>query len=118
MATTVATSTVPSHLQRLENLETRMVKANLKNVETWKRQVGQAVDYAISMANRTQKEVWAALGHSDGAQLNRWIAGTENPQLGPLFAIEWLRQPLVIALAGLAGDGVEVTTQITLRRPA
>lgn len=95
-----------------------MAKADLKDRETWKREIGQAVDYAISLSNRTQKEVWVALGHNDGAQLSRWIAATENAQLGPLFAIAWLRQPLVIALAGLAGEGVRIETVIRLERPA
>lgn len=108
----------PSHRQRLENVPTSMAKADLKNVETWRRRIGDALDYAISTANRTQKEVWAALGHSDGSQLNRWIAGTERPQFDALFSIEWLRQPLVIALAGLAGAGVEVETVIRVRRIA
>jgi hypothetical protein len=94
-----------------------MAKADLKKVEaSWREQIGQAIDYAISMSNRTQKEVWAALGHHDAAQLSRWIAGTERPQFDGLFAIEWLRQPLVIALAGLVGSGVEVQTTITLKR--
>lgn len=118
MANTVAAAVPPNHLQRLENIRATEAKGHLKNVETWKRQVGQAVDFAISQANRTQKEVWAALGHNDGSQLNRWIAGTENPQLGQLFAIEWLRQPLVIALAGLAGGGVTVETVIRVQRTA
>lgn len=118
MSQTVATSAVPEHRQRLENIEPRMAKADLKNLETARREIGQALDYAISLANRTQKEVWAALGHSDGAQLNRWIAGTERPQFDGLFSIEWLRQPLVIALAGLAGAGVEVETVIRVRRSA
>lgn len=118
MPPTVATAGVPNHLQRLENLRATEAKHPLKNVEVWKQQVGQAIDYAISLSNRTQKEVWAALGHKDGAQLNRWIAATENAQLGPLFAIEWLRQPLVISLAGLAGGGVTVETVIRVQRGA
>ena len=35
-----------------------------------------------------------------------------------MFSIETLRQPLVIALAELAGAGVEVTTAITIRKVA
>jgi hypothetical protein len=116
MPQTMTQTTVPDHHKRLEAVESKMAKADLKNVEVWKREVGQAIDYAIALSNRTQKEVWVALGHSDGAQLSRWIAATENAQLGPLFAIGWLRQSLVIALVGIGG--AEVTTQITLRQRA
>jgi len=94
-----------------------MAKADLKKLEShWRSQIGQAIDYAIAMANRTQKEVWVALGHEDGAMLGRWLTGAERPHLDKLFAIDWLRQPLVIALAGLAE--AELTTQITFRRTA
>lgn len=119
MPRTVAAEVIAAHRQRLENVAPVMAKADLNFLETtWKQRVGQAVETAISMANRTQKETWAALGHNDGAQLNRWLAGTERPQFDALFAIDWLQQPLVIALAGLAGQGVEVTTHIQIRRSA
>lgn len=112
MGRSLPDAALTAHHKRFEKADV----ADLKNLESWRRQVGQAIDYAISLSNRTQKEVWVALGHNDGAQLNRWIAATENAQLGPLFAIDWLRQPLVIALAGLAN--AELTTQITFRRTA
>ena len=114
---TIANSAVDRLRQRLENVRPEPAKADLKKLEEqWKQQIGAAIDYAISQANRTQKEVWVALGHNDPSQLNRWIAGTERPHFDKLFAIEWLRQPLVIALAGLGGCGVEVQTTITLKR--
>lgn len=96
-----------------------MAKA-VKKVEIgdWRQQVGQALDRAIARANRTQKEVWAALGHNDGAQLNRWIAGTERPQFDALFAIAWLRAPLVIELAKMAGAGIEIETTVRIREVA
>ena len=119
MRTTVAVPAVPDHLQRLENLRPEMAKVELKKLEThWREQIGQAIDYAISLANRTQKEVWVALGHEDGAMLGRWIAGSERPHFDKLFAIEWLRKPLVIALAGLAGQGVSLETVIRIERSA
>jgi hypothetical protein len=92
-------------------------KADLKELEVWKHALGHAIDAAISMANRTAKECWVELGHEEGSRLSRWIAGTERPVFEALFAIGWLRQPLVIALAHLA-EGVEVETTIRIRRSA
>lgn len=95
-----------------------MAKA-LKELETpWREQVGHAIERALELAGKTQKEGWVLLGHKDGSQLSRWIAGTERPQFDALFAVEELRVPLVVALASLAGHGVEITTQITVRRRA
>lgn len=94
-----------------------MAKADLKNLE-WREQVGLAIEKALKLAGKTQKEAWVLLGHNDGAQLNRWIKGTERPQFDALFSVEELRQPLVVALAGLAGAGVEIATSITIRRTA
>lgn len=119
MPRTITAQLSKTHLQRLENVSPVMAKADLNFVETsWREQIGKAIDEAIALANRTQKEVWAALGHQDGAQLNRWLSGKERPQFDALFAVEWLRQPLVIALAKLAGEGVEITTHIQIRRSA
>ena len=54
-----------------------------------------------------------ALGHSEGAQVNRWIRGTERLQFDALMAVDWLRRPLLLALAELDG-GVVIRTHITL----
>lgn len=92
-----------------------MAKADLKKVETaWREEVGRAIDRALSLAHLTQKEAWVLLGHNDGAQLSRWIKGTERPQFDVLFSVAKLRQPLVIALAGLVGSSVVIETNIRL----
>lgn len=89
-----------------------MAKA-LKKVELpWRERVGRALQRAFALAGLSQKEVSGLLSHRDQAQVNRWIAGTERPQFDALFAVPELRQPLVIALAELAGEGVEVITEI------
>lgn len=95
-----------------------MAKAVNKIENGWKAQMGKAVQRALSLAGLSQKEGWALLGHNDGAQLNRWIHGQERPQFDALFAVESLRQPLVVALAELAGAGVEINTSIVIRRSA
>ncbi len=120
----VMPSTLPNHngarhLERLENGPRHMAKADLKNLEiAWKEKVGHAVERAVKSCGLTQKECWALLGHNDGSQLSRWINGTERPQFDALFAVEILRQPLVVALAELAGAGIELETTIRIRRRA
>jgi hypothetical protein len=106
-------------LSRLETVVRHSAKADLKNLEIeWKQAVGRALVRAFAMAGLSQKEVAAFTGRDPG-QVARWCAGTESAPLAALFAVEVLRQPMVIALAGLAeGNGVEVTTQIIVRRIA
>lgn len=94
-----------------------MAKADLKNLERpWREQIGHAIERALHLAELTQKEGWVLIGHHDGAQLNRWIKGTERPQFDVLFAATKLRQPLAQALAEMAGAEVEVT--VRMRRSA
>lgn len=96
-----------------------MAKADLKNLETrWREQIGHAVQRTLSLAGLSQKEASALLGHKDQSQVSRWLAGTERPQFDALFAVETLRQPLVIALAELVGAGVEVETTVRIKRIA
>lgn len=118
MNPTVTTSAVPGHLERLENGPSRMAKADLhKNEMPWNEQIGRAIVRCFSLAGVTQKEA-AALLDRDPAQVGRWTNGKERPQLDALFAVPLLRQPLVIALAELAGQGVKVVTEIRLERIA
>lgn len=117
MPSSVTASGDARHHNRFENLAAQMAKAALKNLEKpWREQIGAAIERALKLAGLTQKEGWALLGHNDGAQLNRWIKGTERPQLDTLFAVEMLRQPLAQALAEIAGAEVEVT--VRMRRSA
>lgn len=92
-----------------------MAKADLKNLETWKASLGTAVQRCFDLAGVSQKE-GAALVARDPAQVQRWIAGSERPQFDALFAVDRLRQPIVIALAEIAGQGVELETVIRVKR--
>ena len=93
-----------------------MAKADLKEVETrdFRAEIGRAIQRALSIAGRSQKEAAGLVG-VDVAQVARWIAGTERPQMDRLFAIEELRQPLIVELAELA-ENVEVVTEIRFRK--
>jgi len=93
-----------------------MAKA-LKTLENapWREQIGHALQRAFALAGRSQKEI-AGLLDRDQAQIARWIAGTERPQIDAIFGVEELRPPMIVALAELAGDSVEVVTEIRVRR--
>ncbi len=106
------------HLERLENVRPSMAKADLKKVETaWRERIGRAIHRAFSLAGLTQKEA-ARLLERDQAQVARWVSGAERAQLDALFAVEAFRHSLVLALAELAGNGIEIETTIRIRRSA
>ena len=114
MSSTVATAELPSHRKRFEDLPLVMAKADLKNLEDSRRQVGKVIARMCQLAGLTQKEVARLLGHNSEAQISRWIAGTERPQFDALLAAPALKRSLVIALAELAGVGIKVQTVITV----
>ena len=114
MPSSVANSARYGHRISLENVRPAMAKADLKNLEAdFKAQIGRAIQRAFSLAGLTQKEAAAALGR-DVAQVSRWIAGTERPQMDALFAVEALRWPLIQCLAQLDEQN-EVVTAIRRR---
>lgn len=82
----------------------------------WRQQIGRAIERAFSLAGITQKQA-AGLIERDQAQVARWIGGVDRPQLDAIFAVEELRQPLIQALAELAGN-VVVETVVRMRRRA
>lgn len=94
-----------------------MAKADLKNVEPWRVQVGRALARAFALAGVSQKE-GAALLKRDQAQVARWVSGVERVQTDAVMAVEVLRRPLILALAELVGEGIEIVTEIRLRRSA
>lgn len=113
MSSTVNDPSDARHLSRLENLSPVMAKADLKNLETGRAQIGRAVLRCFALAGVSQKE-GAALLNRDAGQVQRWIVGSERVQLDAVFAVEQLRQPFVQALGELAGADVRVV--ITIRK--
>jgi hypothetical protein len=109
-----------THQAPLERHETthapQATEVNLIEVP-WRMQIGGAIQRAFSLAGLTQKDACRLLDRDQG-QIGRWIGGTERPQFDVLFAVKVLRRPLVVALAELAGQGVDVDTVITIRRSA
>ena len=97
----------------------RMLKAGLRNAETecWRLPVGQAIARVQSRSGMSLKEFAAAVQREE-RQVSRWFTGLEHAQLAAIFAVPALRLLLIVALAELAGDGIEITTAITIRRSA
>lgn len=77
--------------------------------------IGAALERARELRGWSLKEL-ADHVHREPRQVARWIDGTERAQMDALFAVESLRQPLIVAFAEAAGQGVEVQTQITILR--
>jgi hypothetical protein len=104
-----------AHLLSHEIGRPRMAKADLKTLEIdWIQAVGSAIRRAVSIAGLSDKEA-AAKVRVDPGQFAKWLAGRERPQFDRLFAVAELREPLILQLALLL-PGVEVTTQINLRK--
>lgn len=116
MSANVAAPAATAHLLTTE-IKPRMAKADLRKAETtaWREELGRAIQRAISLCGWTLKECAAQI-RRDERQLARWISGDERPQLDTLFAVDAMRQALVIALAELAGAGVEVETTVRVVR--
>lgn len=97
-----------------------MAKANVRIADIsepdWLRAVGQAIGRAIAIVGWSLKEAAGKVGVDD-REFAKWMTGERRPHLDRLFAIEELRKPLVICLAGLAPE-LEVVTEIRDRRRA
>jgi ribosome-binding protein aMBF1 (putative translation factor) len=112
----MATSIDPTRkadLPLIPQTRPRMAKADLRKPKSV--DVGRAIGRAQSLRGWSLKE-FAAAAERNERQIAAWIAGTEHPQLDTLFAIVSFRQPLIVALAELAGLGVVVDTVITIRQ--
>lgn len=117
MARSVAQPSLPTPLL-LSDITGKMAKASIRKTDT------DALYQALGGAMR---EVMCALGLSlkefacelakDEAQVRRQMEGKDRPQLEAVFAVDRYRGPMVIALARLAA-GVDVVTEIRVRRPA
>lgn len=92
-------------------------KADLRKAEDWPASVGKAIAEVMHARQLSLKEFAAAIGRHP-RQVARWFEGTENPQLATIFAVTEFRQPLILALAKLAGEQVQIDTTITLRNIA
>ncbi len=102
----------------LPDVRPEMAKAHVRSPDIdWMKGLGAAIQSAVHAACWSNKEA-AAKCRVDDAEFGKWLSGTRRPQFDRLLAVPELRQPLVIALALLVGDGVEVVTEIRVKRTA
>lgn len=120
MRSTVAPDGDARHPEVSEIRPSRMAKADLRKsepVDTWRARLGKAIDRTRQLSGLNLDEFAQAVGR-DQRQVARWISGLERPQFDAIFAHPSLRHALLVALAELAGSGVEVTTSIRIQRLA
>lgn len=101
--------------------ETRslMLKADLRKTEmdSWRESIGRAIERVQERSGLSLKEFADAVDR-DERQVSRWFAGIEHAQLAAILAVPVLRQLLLVALAELIGESVEIETHIRIRRRA
>ena len=94
-----------------------MAKAGSRKLNSdFQAEIGQCVARARLLVGWSKKEL-AAQVNKDEAQISRWEAGKERPQMDALWSVAEMRGPLVIALAELSGR-FDVTTVMTERKSA
>ena len=95
-----------------------MAKASSRKLNSdFQAEIGRSITRARMLVGWSKKELAGALDR-DEAQISRWEGGKERPQFDALWALQEFRAPLVIALAELAKDGIEISTEIRIKRSA
>ena len=80
------------------------------------REIGQAFEWAIDQARSTKGALATDLGYTDQGVIGRWISGKERIQLDKLKAhAPGVYVEFLLALIQMC-EGVEVKTQVTMRR--
>lgn len=112
---------------RVAGVHPKMIAAQLRSdakadrnplAETdWRRQIGQTIERALTLAKLTKQDISHAMGYQDQSAVSRWIAGVERPLLDKLLAVDGFYDAWVIACAE-ANPRIEVTTVVTIRKVA
>lgn len=106
----------------IADVKPKMAKVDRKRLaedlsEGFKQRIGKAIERALEIAHMTKQDASDRMGYGQNqAPLSNWIAGRERPHLDKLFAIDGLRQPLVLALSEMAGGDVEVNIKLRIVR--
>ena len=80
-------------------------------------QLGAAIKRARQRRQWSLKE-FAALIKRDERQVARWEEGSEGALWERLLEIHTLRPELLVALAEIGGDAIEIETTVRIRRHA
>lgn len=110
-------------LLRRSEIAPAMANADLRKPEIvdYRVLLGAVLERARLLAGWSLKELANHLPLEDGTerderQVAKWINGIERAHWDVLFACLTLQQPLIIALAELVGDAVEIETIVRVRR--
>lgn len=114
MTATVAERRGGVHPERAERMAKMDLRFSDQQPRDFRQVIGEALARAISLVGWTLKEAGAALD-KDPRQVARWLNGQERAQFDAIFAVEELRQPMLIALSEIAGAGVERETVIRIQ---
>jgi DNA-binding transcriptional regulator YdaS (Cro superfamily) len=119
MPASLAKTAVSRHPVLPDTARGHMAKADVRIPDVaWGERIGRAIERAIAVVGWSKKEAASKVGVDD-AEFGKWLSGNRRPQFDRLFAIEELREPLVVSLAGLAADvRVKTTIEFPERRPA
>lgn len=101
----------------LPETKPQMAKADLRKAdidEQWRLEVGKAIDLVRTKHRLSLKEFSNAI-ERDERQVKRWIDGKEHAQVAAVLAVAIFRQAMVLALAEIAGEGIEIETVVRLR---
>lgn len=80
------------------------------------REIGQALDWAIEQAHTNKGALASDMGYTDQGVIGRWISGKERVQLDKLrVGARKVFVEFLLALLQME-EGVEVKTQVTMRR--
>lgn len=97
----------------------RMAKARMDKADPEqsadRRLIGQALNRARELRGWNLNQFADAV-QRDPRQVARWFSGTERAPMDAIFAVESLRQPVIVAFSEIAGAGVEVITEIRVRK--
>lgn len=118
MPQSLSPSNRPRHVLSLDNVPTRMAKADVKNLDVandadWRQLVSHALRRAVSVAGLSDKEAAAQVG-VDAGEFAKWLGGERRPHVDRVLAAEQLRQPFLTELARL-DTNVEIVTEIRWR---
>lgn len=117
----VSHSGAMSH-RELSDVRPRMAKADVRKADesgdvAWRERVAKAIERTRTLSGLNLNEFADAV-ERDARQVSRWLKGEERPHLDAILANGKLRQALVVALAEMAGDGIEIETTVRIRRIA
>lgn len=106
MPTTVTHATSSGHPVLPDIGRPVMAKLDVRVPDkAWNELIGRAIQRAVALVGWTNKEAAAKVAVDD-AEFGKWLSGGRRPQFDRLFAVEELREPLIVALSQMVGAAI------------